>query len=536
MNKIAHYLNTHMIGEVVTNAAVRAAYATDGSALMQAPEMVAFPRATSDIRKAARFAWQLAEKGHSLPLVARGAGTDTSGGAIGSGLVLATATHMDQVFEYDAKQKLVRLQPGVTVASLRNALGLHGTAVPELRWEHSRATVGGVLASSRHAADCVDQLEVVLASGDVLQTRRLSKRELAKMKGKTGFEADIYRAIDALIEDNQQLIDELRTEDERLEHEGYAGIEQVKDRDGSLDLTPLFLGTQGTLGIISEMILQADFVNQSPTLVVASFSSTAQAHDAVDIMEDIDVTTVEYVDASFLEAAAKAGKTFGFYDEANEAVGTVAATLIVTINDFSDRVRAKKLKKLLSRLKPLAPHLTITEDLANSDLRALGSVTYWALNPDQGEFSAPPMLDGLYVPTERFEDFSRNLEELGKKHHVTLTLYGRPLDELWYVRPILRMATVGDKQKLLKLSAELLTLVDKYKGSAFGAGGEGRFAAALRDETGAYAELYRKVKETFDPHGILNPGVKQHSDVRELAKQLRSTFHGPAATDHLTKL
>lgn len=535
MNKVAQYLNTHMIGEVVVNPAVRTAFATDGSTLSHMPEMVAFPRATSDIRKAARFAWQLAEKGHTLPLILRGAGTDTSGGAIGTGMVMALGSHMDRIFEYDAKQKLVRLQPGVTVASLENALALHGTAIPELHWEHSRATIGGVLASSRHAADCVDQLEVVLASGDVLQTRRLNKRELGKMKGKTGFEADIYRAVDTLIEDNQELLDELVSDDDRLEHAGYAGLEQVKRRDGSIDLTPLFLGTQGTLGIISEMILKADFVNASPTVVVASFASTSQAHDAIDIADELDVNWVEYVDAAYLEAAARSGKTFGFFDEANEAIGNVAATLVITINDFSERARAKKLKKLLGRLKPLAPHIIHTNDLVNSDLRSLGSLTYWALNPEQADLSAPPLLDGLYVPMERFEDFSRNLTELARTHHVELALYGRPLDELWYVRPTLKLATVGDKQKLLKLSTELMKLVEKYRGTAFGAGGEGRFAAALRNEESDLAELFRKLKAIFDPHGILNPGVKQASEVRELAKQLRGSYQGPAATDHLAK-
>lgn len=535
MNKIAQYLNTHMIGEVVTNPSVRAAFSTDGSTLSHTPDMVAFPRATSDIRKAARFAWQLAEKGHALPLVVRGAGTDTSGGAIGSGLVLALGTHMDRIFEYDAKQKLVRLQPGVTVSALENALALHGMAIPELHWEHSRATIGGVLAASRHAAECVDQLEVVLASGDILQTKRLNKRELAKIKGKTGFEADIYRAVDALIEDNQDLLDELATDDDRLEHEGYAGLEQVKHKDGSVDLTPLLIGSQGTLGVVSEMILKADFVNQSPAMVVASFSSTAQAHDAIDLIDELDVSWLEYVDATYLEAAARSGKTFGFFEEATQELTSVAATLIVTINDFSDRQRAKKLKKLLSRLKPLSPHVVHTNDLANSDLRSLGSITYWALNPDKADVAAPPLLDGLYVPTERFEDFSRNLSELAKKHHVELALYGRPLDELWYVRPTLRLATVGDKQKLLKLSTELITLVEKYRGTAFGAGGEGRFAAALREETGELGELYRKLKAIFDPHDILNPGVKQSSNVRELAKELRNSYQGPAATDHLAK-
>ncbi|HRJ06321.1 MAG TPA: FAD-binding oxidoreductase [Candidatus Saccharibacteria bacterium] len=535
MNKIAQYLNTHMLGEVVTNPEVRAAYSHDGSVLTHTPDMVAFPRATSDIRKIARFSWQLAEKGHTLPLTVRGAGTDTTGAAIGTGMVVGMTAHMNRIFEYDPGQKLVRLQPGVTINALDNALGLHGTAIPELRWEQPQATIGGAIASSRAMADCIDQLEIVLASGDVLQTKRLNKRELGKKKGLTGFEGDIYRAIDALIEDNTELLDELVYNDDRVDHEGYAGIEEVKHKDGSFDLTPLFVGSQGTLGIISEMILKADFVNQSPSLIVASFAEAAHARDAVDKLEEAQPSAIEYIDNTYFEAAMKAGKVFPFYEQASEQLGKVAAVIVVTVNDFNERHRSRKVKKIRSLLKPMDAEVVSTDDLINDDLRALLSVTYWALNPDNTEFSMPPLLDGVYVPIERFDEFSRNLEALGERHHVTLSLYGRPLDELWYIRPVLRLASVGDKQKLFKLAAELAELVEKHSGTPFGASGEGRFGAGIRSETGAQAELYRKIKAIFDPYGSLNPGVKQHNHVRDLAKQLRGSFSGPAATHHLTK-
>jgi FAD/FMN-containing dehydrogenase len=115
MNKIAHYLNTHMLGEVIVTPSVRKAFSTDASAFQYEPDMIAYPRATSDIRKIARFSWQLAEKGHALPLVTRGAGTDTTGAAIGGGMIVAMMPHLNRIFEYDTSQKLVRLQPGVTV-------------------------------------------------------------------------------------------------------------------------------------------------------------------------------------------------------------------------------------------------------------------------------------------------------------------------------------------------------------------------------------------------------------------------------------
>lgn len=535
VNKIAHYLNTHMLGEVVVSPSVLAAYSTDASVLHYSPDMVAYPRATSDIRKIARFSWQLAEKGHTLPLTPRGAGTDTTGGAIGAGMIIETTAHMHRIFEYDAGQKLVRLQPGVSLNALANALALHGTAIPELRWDHQMASIGGSVATQRSAIEYVSQLEVVLANGDVLQTKRLSKRELEKKKGQQNFEGEIYRGVDGLIEDNAELLDGMVHDDDRMDHEGYAGLEAVKHKNGSFDLTPLFVGSQGSLGIISEMILKADFVNQSPAMVVAAFAEQSGARDALDVIDGIDPTTVEYIDASYFEAARMAGKSYSFYEEAREQFGSVAAVVTVMINDFNERHRSKKMKKLLAQLKPLGAHVVADGDYVNSDLRAVSSVTYWLLNPEKPDVSSPPVLDGMFIPLDRFDVFTSELDALMKRHHVALALYGRPQDEIWYVRPLLRLGSVGDKQKLFKLTAELAALARKHGGAPFGAGGDGRLGAGLRIETDAQHDLFKKLKNIFDPHGTLNPGVKHDTTPRDLARQLRSSYGGPAATGHMSK-
>lgn len=524
-----------MLGEVIVSPSVRHSYAHDGSVLQYTPDMVAYPRSTSDIRKIARFSWQLAEKGHILPLIARGAGTNTTGAAIGTGMIVAPSAHMHRIFEYDEKQKLVRVQPGVTVNALSNALSLYGAAIPELRWDHQMATIGGAVASQRSSIEYVDQLEVVLANGDVLQTKRISKRDFEKKKGQQTFEGEIYRGVDKLIEENPQLLDEMVYNDNRLDHTGYAGLEMVKDKHGSFDLTPLFVGSQGSLGIVSEMILKADFVNQNPAAVAVAFADKAAALDALDVIDSCDPSAVEYIDSKYFEAAAQAGKNFRFYEDATEQLGELAAVVVVTINDFAERARKKKIKKLLSKLKPLPTFAVAEEDLYSSDLRALTAVTYWLLNPEKQDFSTPPMLDGFYIPTNRFEVFSSQLDELAKKHHTTLALYGRPLDELWYVRPVLRMAAAADKQKLFKLMTELATLVESHDGTAFGVSGEGRIGPSLKAEDDKHKELFKKLKDIFDPQGTLNPGTKHGTTIRELAKQVRGSYDGPAATGYLAK-
>ena len=141
----------------------------------------------------------------------------------------------------------------------------------------------------------------------------------------------------------------------------------------------------------------------------------------------------------------------------------------------------------------------------------------------------------MFVPMNRFDVFTDALDALAKHHHVALALYGRPLDELWYVRPLIRMATVADKQKLFKLTAELAALVNKNDGTPFGAAGDGRIGAGLRLESDKHHQLFKKLKEIFDPNGTLNPGVKHDSTARDLARQLRSSYDGPAATGYLAK-
>ena len=109
MNKIAVYLNEHLMGEVSSAKALRRKFSTDGSVLSIAPEIVAFPRVTNDIRKIARFTWQLAEKGHVVPLTARGYGGDTTGAAIGKGVVIDLSQHLNSVIEVVARISRSRL-------------------------------------------------------------------------------------------------------------------------------------------------------------------------------------------------------------------------------------------------------------------------------------------------------------------------------------------------------------------------------------------------------------------------------------------
>ena len=111
MSKVAHYLQEHLLGEVVSSTDVRAYFSTDASIFRLMPSVIVYPRNESDVRKVARFAWQLAERGRVLPLTARGAGTDQGGAAIGGGVILSFPAHMHRILELDSKKVVRHILP-----------------------------------------------------------------------------------------------------------------------------------------------------------------------------------------------------------------------------------------------------------------------------------------------------------------------------------------------------------------------------------------------------------------------------------------
>ena len=528
MSKVAAYLRGHISGEVSTRLDVREAMSTDMGVMKIRPELVVYPRTTNDIRKIVRFSWQLAEKGHILPVTVRGGGTDTTGASIGKGVSVVTLAHMNGIFEYDVKQKLARLQPGATIDALSQSLALHGTAIMPLYGSKGFGTIGGAVASGVAGAlagkygtidDAVDQLEVVLANGDVIQTGRISKRELNRRKGVQGLEGDIYRGIDGIIEENAELLDTLKANDAV----GYNTIADVKQKDGSFDLTPLFIGSQGTLGIISEMIVKAEFRSLHMAVATLVFDNGDAARDALDDICKLSPALVEYFDAALFETAIAHGKVYDFYTKAKEKISP-ASVVIVGFDEFNERHRQKQLKRIQKQFA-MSDHVAVTvaDNEAAEDILTALDVAHYTTLPDRNEMIAPHIFNSFHVPTARLEDFTTALQQLAHKDHTSLPLAGHVITNTYSVYPTVELRKISDKQKILRLMDDLTKLVYAHGGTMIAEGGEGRLKGRSiypnLDEK--LVQMYRDIKKVCDPHGILNPGVKEVAEVRQLADALR---------------
>ncbi len=527
MNKIAAYLNEHLLGEVSGAKSIRKAYATDGSVLTVTPEVVAFPRVTNDIRKAARFTWQLAEKGHTVSVTVRGFGGDTTGAAIGKGIVIDTTRHLNNILQVAVKDKLVHVQGGASLATLATTLKWQGLAIKGSQHRGLRQiSLAGAIASDSSGidgsiADSIEKLEVILANGDVIETGKMSKREINKKLGLQTFEGEIYRKIEGLFEENEAVIKRL-ADDSARDNTGYKRIAEVRDKDGSLNLTPLFIGSQGTLGIISEVVLKTEFFSQDDIQVAIAVSSLQSARDLVDKIAGLQPVELTIYDGGLLRRAAKAGMKFNVLG----SVEQIGAAVYVRFNDFSDRVQNQKLKKLRKLTTKNNIGLVDSFERDPSDFTPLTEIRQTLELGASDDRIAMPLVDGASIPANRQEEFERAVQDLASRHHVELPLIQNALPGTYEVFPLLKLESVGDKQKLFKLLTDYAAIVDRCGGSFTADGAEGRLKAnaawALLDES--EAKLYEEIRRIFDPFNTLNPGVKQKSELRSLVAALRSSY------------
>lgn len=534
MSKVAEYLNEHLQGEVTTNGAVRRQFSTDGSIITLTPDMVAFPRTTSDIRKIARFCWQLAEKGHVLSITTRGGGSDLTGASIGKGVIVNLVAHMNSIFELDAKQKLVRVQPGVTFKALNDALRMHGLYIPSAPASESYSTIGGAIANNASGirsgkygaiADWVHQLEIVLSNGEILQTGRLNKREYNKKMGLQTFEGEIYRGIDRILNDNESSIANLQ--DEMRDNTGY-NVFDVRRKDGSVDLTPLFIGSQGTLGIVSEVIMKAETLPDPPLLCAFAFADNDVARDALDTLSELNPSLLELIDARMFDRAGGRGKRYEFYNNALDQ-GKVSAVIVAEYDQKGDHTKKKIAKKIAKSFKDMPVYSQIEKDPATAaELLHLVTVVSIPLLPFHEGTCSPLILEGAQIPPERLESFAKSLADLEAKSHVDLPLCGHAGDNVYYVRPELNFEKVSDRQKVFKLMAEWTNLVSSYDGILIGESAEGRLKSpfAYQNFDDQTVDLFALIKVLFDPMQILNPGVKQPLDTKSVVPLLRHDYHG----------
>ncbi len=533
MSKVAQYLQEHLLGEVTSSASVRRSLSTDGSVLTVTPSLVVYPRGESDVRKVARFTWQLAERGRVLPITARGAGTDQGGAAIGDGLIMAFPAHMNRILVLDNKSGSVMVEPGINYGKLQQTLQTHGRFLPPFPASFEYSTIGGAVANNSSGEKTVKygdtrqyvkSLRVVLANGEVIETRRISKRELSKKLGLATFEGEIYRALDAILEEYNAVISDAHLKVTK-NSAGY-DLEDIRRKDGSFDLTPLFVGSQGTLGIVTEITLLTEPENPETTLFVGYFDDLQHLAQAVTELRDLPdrPSALEMVDEQLLRLVEQLSP--GQLKDVIEKP-IPKAVLLVEFDNAAGRALKKTTKKASKILEKYATSYRMeTKPAEQEKLWRIRHSSAAVVAHSEGNLRAVPVIEDGVVPVEKLELYILGIYQLFKKYQLNVAVWGHAGDGNLHVQPFLDLAQLGDRQKLFKLMDEYYDFVTKLGGSTSGEHGDGRLRAPyLKNVYGQ--EMYdvmAKVKSAFDPYNTLNPGVKFGTTFDDLKGQLRQEY------------
>jgi FAD/FMN-containing dehydrogenase len=544
MSKVAHYLQEHLVGEVMTSTDARRYFATDGSILSVPPAVVVYPRSENDVRKVTRFTWQLAERGRVIPVTARGAGTDQGGAALGSGIMLVFPAHMHRILELDDKSGVVVVEPGTNYGKLQQTLHTHERFLPPYPASLEYSTIGGAVANNAGGEkslkygctrDFVKSLRVVLANGEVIETGRLSKRDLNKKLGLATFEGEIYRAMDALLDENHDALSKMSLSVTK-NSAGYF-LDDIKRRDGSMDLTPLFVGSQGTLGIVTEVTLETEQYNPITTLLMAGFDEIDKAQSAILELRDLPEmpSLIEMVDGHLLAFVDKVNPNL-LKDAAPRPLPRVV--LLVEFDNPSERIQKKLAKKARKILEHLASSVQVeTEPLKQEQLWKVRQASATAVAHAEGGVKALPFIEDGVVPPERFREYLEGVYQMFERNRLPPAVWGHAGDGNLHIQPFLDISQVGDRQRAFRLLDEYYNLVISLGGSTSGENGDGRLRAPYLQKLYG-PEMYgvfTKVKQIFDPYGTLNPGVKINANLDSVKQQLRSSYSMEHLYDHMPR-
>lgn len=430
---------------LTTDPAALAPYATDrsGTRPVGSPLAVVHARRTEDVTVTLRHAHAL-----RVPVVPRGAGTGLSGGAsAGEGSLVLDLSGMNRVLELSADDQLAVVEPGVITADLDRAAAAHGLRYAPDPASAALSTIGGNIATNAGGLRCA----------------------------KYGVTRDSVLGLEAVLADGTVL----RT-----------GRRTVKGVTG-YDLTALLTGSEGTLAVITSATLRLRPIPVATATLAAYFSSFERAAEASYAIAraGVEPALAELVDGPVLQAIDPALRERG------------AALLLVQCDGAGAAAEAASVARLL---KPLAASVETTTDPAEAEaLLAARRLALPAL-----ERLGRPLIEDIVVPRSRLAEAAAEIRAVSVRHDVPVFTIAHAADGNLHPIIVVDPALPGLPDAAWEAAGEIFALALRLGGTLTGEHGVGVLKRQwVADELGPAAHaLQRRLREAFDPRGILNPG------------------------------
>ena len=498
--RIAEDLRGQLEGEVLWDDLMVQLYATDASAYEIRPLVVVRPRMTADVVATLQYASE-----HGIAVHARGAGSGLAGGALGRGIVIDFSRFMRRIVSVEEDQATVLA--GVVHADLNRQLAKRGRVFGPDPAMAQVTTMGGVLAvdgSGSHwpvygsARRHVRKLKVVLADGEVLELNNGIAEGQASPRVQK-----LSRAVAELTRRRQDVIDAHRSK-ALVDASGYAlGQTVIGD---VVDLAKLMVGSEGTLGLITEATVATDALPGSRGSLLLFFESLDKAARAVETLVPLAPAACDLMDRRHLSLARE-------IDVRYELMIPAAAEAVLLVEHFADD--QEELDAKIDRTVRVArddENLAAGSYVADDDHSAellwnLARQFVPTLHGMKGARRAAPGIEDIAIPPAALPVFLRHLQDTLKQHQVTASLFGHGSHGQLHIRPLLNLGEPEGVRRLERLASDLYEKVWLLGGTISGEHGDGLSRTPfLSRQHGPLLNVFRELKRLFDPLGILNPG------------------------------
>jgi len=500
------------------------AYAVDASIYRVPPQAVVLVESEDDITATVGYAVS-----RGIPLTPRAAGTNLTGSAIGSGIIL-DVSRMNRILEVNQEERWARVQPGIVLAELNKQLSSRGLLFGPDPSSGDMCKLGGMIANNssgphtlRYGSvkDNVQGLRLCLTTSSWIEARSYGLDDPALERLLTSVPA--LRDVLVLTQAHAELI-AARQPTVSKNSCGYNlfGIADGLTR-GSFDLPKLFVGSEGTLGIVSEATLTLMGKPAATLTALIHFRSLEEVGEAVPQLLTLQPSALEVMDANTLNLIGR-----GHHGIPADAAATLLVELDAESLDVDLREKADAMRDICRRYK-LASDLTVAFDAAQREqlwkARKALYPTLYRFDPRKKPIN---FVDDVVVPAERISELIRYLEEFFGGQQVPVAIFGHIGNGNAHIVPLLDVNDSGDFQKMVQAYQEIhATVLNRFGGSICGEHGDGRVRAEFV-KTMFGEELYDlfvQVKHAFDPGHILNPGIKlsetpftDHIDYTRLSK------------------
>lgn len=528
-------------------------FSHDASMFEIVPELVVAPKNSKDVESLVKFVADHKKDTPSLSLTARSAGTDMGGGAINDSIIIDFQRYFTKISNIGKTS--ARTQPGVFFRDFDAQAKKKNVLMPTYPASRDLATVGGMVANNAggeksiefgNVENFINQLKFVFADGVERVVKPLNKAQLAAKMGQPDFEGKVYRELFELIDKNYEIIKAAKPKVSK-NATGYH-LWNVWDREtGIFDLTQLITGSQGTLGLITDIEFRVIDAREQEGLLVMFVKNLDHLPELINRVVTKKPSRFESFDDNTLWLSIRFMPSFlkllGPWKFARLLVslipnlfmlmrGVPRLVLMVSMKGHSVDEVEDKINDLHDDLRADAKRLGITafeklpKDVQGEKFWVMRRYSFQILRSKVKDKHTAPFIDDLIVSPEHLHKFLPKIRKIIKKYKLFATIAGHMGDGNFHIIPLMDIKKESERKKLLPAMKEVNELVLKYGGSLSAEHNDGLVRGPWLEQM--YGKkvlaLFKKTKKIMDPQNIFNPHKKSDASWDYSYSHIRKNF------------